>query len=78
MGDVLKGTWIKIKPGVVYQGVDLSDKYGIVVDSESYVVVEIQNTKSRIKLLRTEIAEYLEDEPGMIFNQEENDWFFTF
>lgn len=78
MGDVAKGSWVKIKSGVLYQGLDLSNKYGIVVDSESYIVVEIPSMETeQIKLLRTEIAEFLEGQPDTIFD-DQNIWHFTF
>lgn len=57
MDTLHKGTEIKIKPGVFYQGFDLSNTLAVVVDTESYILAtSLEYELDRIKLFRHEFT----------------------
>lgn len=78
MADIDPGTIVVVKPGVLWKGRDIGEKYGLVVDSESYVLVRIDGIQENVKLLRAEIEkqiteeEYYLDDLTDIFTNE--DW----
>lgn len=56
MSDIAKYTEIKIKSGVYWKGKHIGNLIGIVIDSESYVLAEINGFEDPVKLFRNEFT----------------------
>lgn len=50
-----KGTIVRIKPNVFYRGFNLSGRIGVVVSSDSYILVEFSEIDEPVKILQYEI-----------------------
>lgn len=59
--NVTPGMLVRVKPNVSWKGNDIGRKEAKVVDTQSYVLVDIAGFNERIKLLRTEIDYIITD-----------------
>jgi hypothetical protein len=56
MSDIVKYTEIKIKPGVYWKGKHIGNFIGVVIDSDSYVLAEVNGFEEPVKLFRHEFT----------------------
>jgi len=72
--EIESGSLVKIKPGVSWRGWDLSNKEGIVVSTESYITVLVEEIQTEVKLFRSEIAKHITEKEFLPDLFSEEDW----
>lgn len=57
MQELFPGSYVTVAPGVFWKGEDLSGRVAQVVDTKSYILVEIKGINGQVKLFRSEITD---------------------